>query len=148
METEKKEVELTKKTTKVKKVRRKAITKAKRKERRLMKGKNLKRRHKIYTRPRFYRPVTLHHKRVPKFPKHIAQMKPKTDNFDKYGVIIQPYSSEKAIQVMEEENTLVFQVRLECTKKQIRHAFNIIYNPGAKQGEHQYQIRKINTLIT
>ncbi len=106
METERKEVELTKQ--KVKKSRRKAITKAKRKERRLMKGANLKRRHKIYTRPRFHRPRTLKKSRTPRFPKHIAQLKPLTDNFDKYSILVQPYSSEKAIQVMEEENTLVF----------------------------------------
>ena len=33
---------------------------------------------------------------------------------------------------MEEENTLVFKVAVEATKKSVRAAFNLIYNDSGK----------------
>ncbi len=49
---------------------------------------------------------------------------------------------------MEEEDTLVFKVALEATKKQIKAAFNLIYNGDKKPEEYTYKVRKVNTLIT
>ena len=49
---------------------------------------------------------------------------------------------------MEVENTLTFEVALGATKRQVRAAFNAIYNPGKTPDQYTYQIRKINTLIT
>jgi len=50
---------------------------------------------------------------------------------------------------MEEENTIVFKVSLTATKKQIKAAFNLIYNPDkTKESEYAFKIRKINTMIT
>ena len=92
-------------------------------------------------------PRTLKTQRKPKFPKHHKQAADPT-GFNKYSVIIQPKFSEKATQRMEVENTLTFQVELYSTKKQVRAAFNAIYNPGKTSDNYQYQIKKVNTLIT
>ena len=111
------------------------------------KGQHQKRKHRVYKRPRFFLPRTLALQRKPKFPRHHKQLADPA-GFNKYSIIIQPKFSEKATQRMEVENTLTFQVALYSTKKQIRAAFDAIYNPGKNQDQLQYQIKKINTLIT
>jgi hypothetical protein len=51
----------------------KVISKAIRKLRKVKKGQHIRRSHRIYTRPRFYKPKTLKAARKQKFPRHFHQ---------------------------------------------------------------------------
>lgn len=97
-----------------------------------------KRKHKIRTKPIFYRPKTKTQSRNPKRLRTIATFIQRGDTENPNNVIISPLSSDKNMQKMENENTLAFLVALGANKCQIRDAFVTLY--GAK-------VRKVNTLI-
>jgi len=58
---------------------------------------------------------------------------------DPYKVIIRPLQTEKAIRLIEQNNTLTFIVDRRANKKQIREAIEKLFN---------VKVEKINTLIT
>lgn len=58
---------------------------------------------------------------------------------DKYAIIKHPRSSEAAIKITEDHNTLVFIVAKTATKPQIKRACEDLY---------AIKIRKVNTMIT
>ena len=99
--------------------------------------------HKIHTKPRFYRPKTRKTVSVSKTLGSIRNEICRTDSEaskpDYTSTIIQPVSSDKNIQKMEKENTMVFLVNEKSTKSQIREAFSSLY--GCK-------VRSVNTLHT
>ena len=63
----------------------------------------------------------------------------KEDTNDKFSIIKFPRSSEAAIKITEDHNTLVFIVDKKATKPQIRKACQDLYN---------IKVRKVNTMIT
>lgn len=97
--------------------------------------------HKVYTKPRFFRPVTQKTKSVRKVLSNIQSELKRTDKnaskLDYNSIIIQPISSDKNIQKMEKENTMVFVVADRATKSQIKEAFTKLYN---------FKVRSVNTL--
>lgn len=97
--------------------------------------------HKIRTKLRFYRPKTQKTKSAPKMIRSLqSEIKRKTpQKLDATNVLIQPVSSDKNIQKMENQNTLTFLVHPEAKKPQIKEAVGKLYS---------VKVRKINTLNT
>jgi len=60
-------------------------------------------------------------------------------NVDPYKIIIRPLQTEKAIRLIEQNNTLTFIVDRRATKKQIKEAVEKLFN---------VKVEKVNTLIT
>merc|ERR1719453_1742889 len=89
-----------------------------------------------WTKVTFRRPKTLKMKRQAKTLHHSYK---KENTNDKYSIIKFPRSSEAAIKITEEHNTLVFIVDKKATKPKIRKACEDLY---------QIKIRKVNTMIT
>jgi len=58
---------------------------------------------------------------------------------DPYKVIIRPLQTEKAIRLIEQNNTLTFIVDRRANKKQIKEAIEKLFN---------VKVEKVNTLIT
>jgi len=118
----------------------KVIKKAKNTAKKSKKGAIIKRKHKIRTNVRFYRPHTLQPKRTGKYSRSVnALIKPekRTGGFDKYSIIKYPLNTEKALKKIEDENTIVFIVDNHATKPAIRQAFSEI---------HKTKVRSVNTL--
>lgn len=59
--------------------------------------------------------------------------------FDEYGVIIKPWVTEKSLRMIEKENKLIFIVRRDSTKMEIKQAVEKIF--GVK-------VESVNTMIT
>lgn len=55
------------------------------------------------------------------------------------SVLLYPLISEKAVQLVNSQNTIVFIVDRRATKSQIRREFEQLYN---------VKVKKVNTLIT
>jgi len=60
-------------------------------------------------------------------------------DIDPYKIIIRPLQTEKAIRLIEQNNTLTFIVDRRATKKQIKEAVEKLFN---------VKVEKVNTLIT
>lgn len=58
---------------------------------------------------------------------------------DPYKIIIRPVITEKAIDKIEKQNTLIFIVDIKATKPMIKRAIEQIFN---------VKVEKVNTLIT
>ncbi|HIC98121.1 MAG TPA: 50S ribosomal protein L23 [Pyrodictiaceae archaeon] len=58
---------------------------------------------------------------------------------DPYKVIVRPLQTEKAIRLIEQNNTLTFIVDRRANKKQIKEAVEKLFN---------VKVEKVNTLIT
>lgn len=101
------------------------------------KGKEV-RKHKVYSKVRFFKPKTLALRRKPRYSRHARAEFGIKLGFDKYSVIKHPLNTEKAMKKVEDENTLVFIVDSQASKAKIREAFNQIYGVKA---------RSVNTLI-
>jgi large subunit ribosomal protein L23Ae len=84
---------------------------------------------------RFRRPKTLKLARAPKYPRKSA---PATPWIDDFGVIKHPLTTESAMKLMEDYNTLVFIVDVRADKRKIREAVTKLYDVRAS---------KVNTLI-
>lgn len=97
--------------------------------------------HKIRTKLRFYRPKTQQTKSAPKIIKslssEIARKAPQ--KLEPTSILIQPVSSDKNIQKMENQNTLTFLVHPDAKKPQIKQAVSKLFN---------VKVRKVNTLHT
>lgn len=86
---------------------------------------------------RFYKPHTLKLASKPKYEHTTAGLK-LAPKFDKYSVLVQPLSTEKANKTMTEKNTLTFLVHNRANKIQIKKAFKDIFNIVP---------RSVNTLV-
>ena len=96
-----------------------------------------RRKYKIRYNLRFYKPHTLKLASKPKYERTRAGLKLPA-KFDKYSVLVQPLSTEKANKSMTEKNTLTFLVHNRANKIQIKKAFKDIFNVTP---------RSINTLV-
>lgn len=114
----------------------KAAIKAKRVAKLKKQGQAVKT-HKTHTSVRFYKPKTLKLSRTPKYAKTVKSISQNTNNFDKFTIIKNPVTTEKAMKRMEEENTLVFIVDSNASKSKIKLAFTQLYNA---------KVRSVNTL--
>eukprot|EP00818_Percolomonas_sp_WS_P010179 CAMPEP_0117451148 /NCGR_PEP_ID=MMETSP0759-20121206/8853_1 /TAXON_ID=63605 /ORGANISM="Percolomonas cosmopolitus, Strain WS" /LENGTH=147 /DNA_ID=CAMNT_0005243729 /DNA_START=63 /DNA_END=506 /DNA_ORIENTATION=- len=76
---------------------------------------------------------------VPKNPKYARRSIDKRRALDKFAVLVRPVTSDRAVRLMENTNTLVFITHLKAHKKQIKRAFSDMY---------QVKIERVNTLIT
>ena len=97
--------------------------------------------HKIRTKLRFYRPKTQATKSAPTIIKSLkAEIGRKTaQKLEPTTILIQPVSSDKNIQKMENQNTLTFLVHPDAKKVQIKQAVSKLFN---------VKVRKVNTLHT
>ena len=97
--------------------------------------------HKIRTKLRFYRPKTRQTKSSPKIIKSLSSEigRKAPQKLEPTTILIQPVSSDKNIQKMENQNTLTFLVHPEAKKVQIKQAVSKLFN---------VKVRKVNTLHT
>ena len=96
-----------------------------------------RRKYRIRYNLRFFKPNTLKLASKPKYDHTRAGLKLPA-KFDKYSVLVQPLSTEKANKSMTEKNTLTFLVHNRANKIQIKKAFKDIFNVVP---------RAINTLV-
>jgi len=96
-----------------------------------------RRKYKVRSSLRFYKPHTLRLASKPKYDRTRAALK-LAPKFDKYSVLVQPLNTEKANKSMTERNTLTFLVHNIANKVQIRRAFKDIFSVVP---------RSVNTLV-
>lgn len=96
---------------------------------RIVKGK------KIRTSVIFTRPETLKPPRDPKYPRRALARKPKLDD---HQVIKYPLTTESAMKMIEDYNTIVFIVDVRANKPKIKAAISKMY---------EIQAEKVNTLV-
>jgi len=58
---------------------------------------------------------------------------------DPFKILLYPYVTEKAVSMIEKENKIVFVVDRRASKKQIKEAFEKLF---------EVKVEKVNTLIT
>ena len=95
-----------------------------------------RRKYKIRTNLRFYRPSTLRVASKPKYARTRAGLNLPA-KVDKSAVLVQPINTEKASKTMTDRNTLTFIVNNRANKVMIKRTFNEIF--GIKP-------RSVNTL--
>merc|ERR1711864_48117 len=100
----------------------------------VLKGKNVKGQRKVRTSVHFRRPKTLSLPRAPMFPKKSA---PSACRLDQFAIVKHPLTSESAMKMIEDTNTLVFIVDVRSSKPQIKLAVKKLYD---------IQVAKVNTL--
>merc|ERR1739845_177833 len=77
--------------------------------------------HKVYTKPRFFRPKTKSVARKPKLMRNIRSVVGKYGQDDLHKVILYPVTSDKNVQRMENENMLTFIVALSASRSNVSH---------------------------
>ena len=97
-----------------------------------------KRDHKVRTKTTFFKPHTKVQPRKPKRLQTISTYVQRGDIENPHNILIKPFSSDKNMQKMENENTLTFHVPLWANKTQIKNAFKTLY---------QSNVRQVSTLI-
>jgi len=98
----------------------------------------IRRKYRVRTNLRFFRPSTLQVASKPKYARSTSALK-LPGKFDKFSVLVHPLNTEKANKLMTERNTLTFIVHRLANKVQIKKAFNEI---------HKVKPLSINTLVT
>ena len=98
----------------------------------------IRRKYRVRTNLRFFKPDTLKVASKPKYSRSTASLKMPA-KFDKFSVLDHPLNTEKANKLMTERNTLTFIVNKRANKVQIKKAFNDI---------HKCKPLSINTLLT
>ncbi len=116
----------------------KAVKQAKKIAKTTKKGSHQVKKHKIYTKVRFYRPKTQRASRTPRYVRSAVSSFKIQVTPNKFDIIKHPLNTEKAMKKIEDENTIVFIVADRSTKPQIKQAFTQIY--GLK-------VRDVNTVI-
>merc|ERR1712170_65150 len=101
----------------------------------VIKGTHGTRVRKIRTHIRFRRPRTL---RLPRCPKYPRKSVPKKAKLDAFSTIKYPLTTESAMKMIEDNNTLVFIVDKLANKNKIKHAVKKLYEIDAST---------VNTLI-
>merc|ERR1711972_201827 len=94
--------------------------------------------HKVYHKPRFFRPKTKTQKRAPKLMRSIRANVGKYGQHDPHKIILFPVTSDKNVQRMENENILTFIVRLSAKKTQIKKVFENLLS---------VKVRSANTMV-
>merc|ERR1712226_427627 len=94
--------------------------------------------HRVYKKPRFFRPKTKSVARAPKLMKSIRKEVGQYGNADPHKVILYPVTSDKNVQRMENENILTFIVALKANKSQIKKVFENLLS---------VKVRSVNTMI-
>jgi len=97
----------------------------------------IRRKYKVRTNLRFFRPSTLKVASRPKYARSTSSLKLPA-KFDKFSVLVHPLNTEKANKLMTERNTLTFIVNRLANKVQIKKAFSEI---------HKAKPLSINTLV-
>jgi len=97
----------------------------------------IRRKYRVRTNLRFFRPSTLKVVSRPKYARSTSSMKLPA-KFDKFSVLVHPLNTEKANKLMTERNTLTFIVNRLANKVQIKKAFSEI---------HKAKPLSINTLV-
>ena len=97
----------------------------------------IRRKYRVRTNLRFFRPHTLQVASRPKYARSTSSLK-LLAKFDKFSVLVHPLNTEKANKMMTERNTLTFIVDRRANKVQIKKAFNDI---------HKVKPLSINTLV-
>uniref|UniRef100_A0A5S6QJ48 Ribosomal_L23eN domain-containing protein n=1 Tax=Trichuris muris TaxID=70415 RepID=A0A5S6QJ48_TRIMR len=118
-----------------KKMETKAVEKALKVKKKIVKAARGTFKRKIRTSVRFRRPRTYRPKRNPKY---LRKSAPRRNRLDYFAVIKQPLTTESSMKKIEDNNTLVFLVHLKANKPLIKAAVKKLYNIDAD---------KINTLI-
>lgn len=90
---------------------------------------------KVRTSVQFVRPDTLKLGRNPKYPRKALANKPKLDD---HQVIKYPLTTESAMKMIEDDNTIVFIVDVRANKPKIKAAIAKMYD---------IQASKVNTLV-
>merc|ERR1712061_126005 len=119
---------------KVKKAPARAIQKAQKVQKKVVKGTHGTRVKKVRTSVKFYRPRTFRPARAPKYPRKST---PKRNKMDAYNIIKHPLTTESAMKKIEDNNTLVFICDIKSNKHQIKSAVKKLYD---------INISKVNTL--
>merc|ERR1712014_170082 len=94
--------------------------------------------HRVYKKPRFFRPKTKSLARTPKLMRSIRKTVGQYGNSDPHKLILYPVTSDKNVQRMENENTLTFIVDLNANKSHIKKSFETLLN---------VKVRSVNTMI-
>merc|ERR1711975_79645 len=94
--------------------------------------------HRVYKKPRFFRPKTKSLARTPKLMRSIRKTVGQYGNDDPHKLILYPVTSDKNVQRMENENTLTFIVALHANKAQIKKVFESLLS---------VKVRSVNTMI-
>ncbi|XP_042856689.1 60S ribosomal protein L23a-like [Penaeus japonicus] len=105
-----------------------AVKKAKKLATKIVNGPRGTRVKKVRTNIRFRRPKTLELPRNPKYPKKSTPNKPKMDCF---RIIRYPLTTEAAMKLIEDNNTLVFIVHNKANKNHIKAAVKKLYEIDA-----------------
>merc|ERR1712212_130615 len=105
-----------------------ALNKAKRVQMKVVNGPHGTRVKRIRTNVRFRRPKVLHLPRNPKYPRKSTPNKPKMDSF---SMIRYPLTTEAAMKMIEDNNTLVFIVDRRANKNHIKAAVKKLYEIDA-----------------
>eukprot|EP01027_Heterolobosea_sp_BB2_P026975 GEZU01042118.1.p2 GENE.GEZU01042118.1~~GEZU01042118.1.p2 ORF type:complete len:168 (-),score=70.86 GEZU01042118.1:74-577(-) len=90
---------------------------------------------KVRTSVHFRRPHTL---RLPRDPKYPRRAMPRRNKFDQYRILKHPLTTEAAMKMIEDKNTLVFITDIQATKKDIRRSIKKMYD---------VKVESVNTLI-
>merc|ERR1712061_937821 len=96
-----------------------AVQKARKVQKKVVKGVHGTRVKKVRTRVKFYRPQTFRPARAPKYPRKST---PKRNKMDAYNIIKHPLTTESAMKKIEDNNTLVFICDIKSNKHQIKSA--------------------------
>ena len=97
----------------------------------------IRRKYKVRTQLRFFKPRTLKLSSQPQYERSKATLKVPA-KFSKFSVLINPLSTEKASKAMTERNVITFLVHPRANKVQIKKAFKEIAG---------CQPRAVNTLV-
>merc|ERR1712179_609814 len=101
-----------------------AVQKARKVQKKVVKGVHGTRVKKVRTSVKFYRPNTFRPARAPKYPRKST---PKRNRMDAYNIIKHPLTTESAMKKIEDDNTLVFICDIKSNKHQIRSAVKKLY---------------------
>ena len=101
----------------------------------MKKGTHAIRKHKVWNKTTFRRPLTLALARKPKYQRRSVQ---KEQTWDKYAIIKYPLSTESAMKTIEDNNTLVFIVDRRANKPMIKKACQELYS---------IKVSRVNTLV-
>jgi len=112
-----------------------AVQRARKVQKKVVKGVHGTRVKKVRTSVKFYRPKTFRPARAPKYPRKST---PKRSRMDAYNIIKHPLTTESAMKKIEDNNTLVFICDIKANKHQIRSAVKKLYD---------INVSKVNTLV-
>nr|ACO12741.1 60S ribosomal protein L23a [Lepeophtheirus salmonis] len=119
----------------VKKAPVKAVQKARKIQKKVVKGTHGTRVKKVRTTVHFKRPRTYRPTRDPKYPRKSTA---KRNRMDAHNIIKHPLTTEPAMKKIEDNNTLVFITNVRANKYQIKSAVKKLY---------EISVSKVNTLI-